>query len=59
MSVNDMMEQFEDVTILGHPMIFTCLCVDRDVIPNGMYMYAGHLQGKREIRRGQCQANTE
>ena len=59
MSVNAMMEKFEDVTVLDHPMIFTRLRMDRDAIPNGVYMYASHLQGKREIRRGQCRANTE
>ena len=59
MSANAMMEKIEDVTVLGHPMIFTCLRVDRDMIPNGMYTYAGHLQEKKEIRRGQCRANTE
>ena len=59
MSANAMMEKIEDVTVLWRPMIFTCLRMDRDAIPNGMYMYASHLQGKREIRRGQCRANTE
>lgn len=34
-----MTEQFEDVTVLGHPMIFTCLRVDRDTVPEGLYMY--------------------
>lgn len=34
-----MTEKFEDVTVLGHPMLFTCLRVDRDTIPQGMYMY--------------------
>ena len=59
MRVNAMTEKFEDVTVLGHLMIFTYLRVDRDAISNSMYMYVSHLQGKREIRRGQCQANTE
>ena len=59
MSANAMMEKIEDVTVLRHPMIFNCLCADRDTVPNGLHMYAGHLQGKREIRRGQCRANTE
>lgn len=59
MSVNAMMEKIEVVTVLGHPMVFNRLCVDRDTVPNGMYMCAAHLQGKREIRRGQCRANTE
>ena len=39
MRVNAMTEQFEDVTVLGHPMIFTCLRVDRDTVPEGLYMY--------------------
>lgn len=34
-----MTEKFEDVTVLGHPMLFTCLRVDRDTVPQGMYMY--------------------
>lgn len=37
MRVNAMTEQFEDVTVLGHPMIFTCLRVDRDTVPEGLY----------------------
>ena len=32
-------DKFEDVTVLGHPMLFTCLRVDRDTVPQGMYMY--------------------
>ena len=32
-----MTEKFEDVTVLGHPMLFTCLRVDRDTVPQGMY----------------------
>lgn len=36
MSANAVMEKIEDVTVLGHPMIFTCLRVDRDMIPNGI-----------------------
>ena len=39
MRVNAMTEKFEDVTVLGHPMLFTCLRVDRDTVPQGMYMY--------------------
>ena len=39
MRVNAMTEQFEDVTVLGHPMIFTCLRVDRDTVPEGLYVY--------------------
>ena len=29
-----MTEKFEDVTVLGHPMLFTCLRVDRDTVPH-------------------------
>ena len=32
-----MTEKFEDVTVLGHPMLFTCLRVDRDTVPQGCY----------------------
>lgn len=39
MKVNAMNEQFEDVTVLGHPMIFTCLRVDRTTVPKGLFMY--------------------
>ena len=34
-----MTEKFEDVTVLGHPMLFTCARVDRDTVPKGLYMY--------------------
>ena len=34
-----MTEKFEEVTVLVHPMLFTCLWVDRDILPQGMYMY--------------------
>ena len=39
MRVNAMTEKFEDVTVLGHPMLFTCARVDRDTVPAGLYMY--------------------
>lgn len=39
MRVNAMTEKFEDVTVLGHPMLFTCARVDRDTVPEGLYMY--------------------
>lgn len=39
MRVNAMEEQFEDVTVLGHPMIFTYLRVDRATVPEGLYVY--------------------
>ena len=48
MSVNAMMEKIEDVTVLRHPMIFTCLCVDKVTAPNGLHMYTCHLHGKKE-----------
>ena len=38
MRVNAMTEKFEDVTVLGHPMLFTCARVDRDTVPKGLYM---------------------
>lgn len=38
MRVNAMTEKFEDVTVLGHPMLFTCLRVDRATVPEGLYM---------------------
>ena len=39
MRVNAMTEKFEDVTVLGHPMLFTCARVDRATVPDGLYMY--------------------
>ena len=39
MRVNAMTEKFENVTVLGHPMLFTCARVDRDTVPEGLYMY--------------------
>ena len=39
MRINAMTEKFEDVTVLGHPMLFTCARVDRDTVPDGLYMY--------------------
>ena len=44
MRVNAMTEQFEDVTVLGHPMIFTCLRVDPDTVPEGLYMLKDFLR---------------
>lgn len=32
-------ETFEDVTVFGYPMLFTCLRCDRKTLPRGMYMY--------------------
>jgi hypothetical protein len=39
MRENAMVESFENVTVLNHPMIFTCLCIDRSTVPEGLYMY--------------------
>ena len=39
MRVDATKEVFEKVTVLGLPMIFTCLRVDKDTVPKGMYMY--------------------
>lgn len=39
MRVNAMTEKFEAVTVFGHPMLFTCLRVDRNTVPEGLYMY--------------------
>ena len=52
MRVNAMTEQFEDVTVLGHPMIFTCLRVDQDTVPDGLYMYE-----VRQLDHGQSLGN--
>ena len=32
-------EVFEEVTVLGKPMLFTCCRIDRNTIPKGLYMY--------------------
>lgn len=37
--VNAMTEKFEEVTVLEKPMIFTCLRIDRDTVPKGLYVY--------------------
>lgn len=31
--------EFEEVTVFDYPMIFTCLRIARDTVPNGLYMY--------------------
>ena len=36
---NAMDESFEEVTVLGKPMIFTCARIDRATVPKGMYLY--------------------
>ena len=37
--VDAMEETFENVTVLGHPMLFTCLRVDRKTVPEGLFLY--------------------
>lgn len=39
MRVNAMEETYENVTVLNHPMLFTCLRVDRSTVPDGYFMY--------------------
>ena len=39
MRENAMAESFENVTVLNHPMIFTCLRIDRSTVPEWLYMY--------------------
>lgn len=39
MRVNAMTERFENVTVFGIPMLFTCLRVDRSTVPDGLYVY--------------------
>ena len=36
---NAMTEIFEEVTVLGQPMIFTNLWIDRSTVPKGLYLY--------------------
>lgn len=36
---NAMDEVYEEVTVFGKPMLFTCLRIDRDTVPKGMYLY--------------------
>ena len=36
---NAMTEIFEEVTVLGQPMIFTNLRIDRSTVPKGLYLY--------------------
>lgn len=31
--------KFELVTVLDHPMLFTCCRVDKDTVPKGLYIY--------------------
>lgn len=37
--VNAEKEVFEEVTVFEQPMLFTCLRVDRNTVPKGMYLY--------------------
>lgn len=37
--VDAMTENFEEVTVLDHPMLFTCVRVNRKTVPEGLYMY--------------------
>lgn len=39
MRANATKERFESVTVFGYPMLFTCLRIDRDTVPDGLYMY--------------------
>ena len=34
-----MKQVFEEVTVLGKPMLFTCCRIDRSTVPRGLYMY--------------------
>lgn len=36
---NAMTEIFEEVTVLGRPMLFTNSRIDRDTVPKGLYLY--------------------
>lgn len=37
--LNAMNETFEEVTVLGKPMLFSCCRIDRSTVPKGLYMY--------------------
>ena len=37
--LNAMKKTFEEVTVLGKPMLFTCCRIDRNTVPKGLYMY--------------------
>lgn len=39
MRVSAMAEKFENVTVLGHPMLFTNLRLHRDTVPKGLFVY--------------------
>lgn len=37
--INAMEETYEEVTVLGKPMLFTCLRIDRGSVPKGYFLY--------------------
>ena len=39
MTIDARKERFELVEVLGHPMLFTGLRVDRSTVPKGLYLY--------------------
>lgn len=39
MRANAMTETYENVTVFGHPMIFTCLRLDKTTVPAGYFVY--------------------
>lgn len=41
MTVDARKERFELVEVLGHPMLFTCLRVDRSTVPKGAVSLRG------------------
>lgn len=46
-------ETYEEVTVLGKPMLFTSLRVDRSTVPQGMYLY--EVRHDDDGRGDQCQ----
>ena len=40
MTIDARKERFELVEVLGHPMLFTCLRVDRSTVPKGLGLLA-------------------
>ena len=42
-------ESFEEVTVLGVPMLFTAMHVDKSTVPKGLYLYeVRHDEGRGE-----------
>lgn len=39
MLVDAMQESFEEITVLGKPALFTCMRIDRKMVPPGLYAY--------------------